>query len=202
MFLLLSLFACGEKQSDTAEVSNFNFVDELALHLTGTFDSSQQALENPTYYSVSLKTCMIEMTALGSKVLYVEQALSDSLNQPYRQRLYQLTEGETSDVSSHIYELSNPAKFIGFCDSEQTVDVSLDEISKKEGCSVNLDWNGEGFEGATEIGTCLSTMNGATYATSEVQTTSDMISSWDRGWDSNDQQVWGAVDGAYIFIRQ
>jgi len=202
MFLLLSLIACGEKDSDTAASTEINLVDELSVQLTGTFDSSAQAIENPTYYSVSLKTCSVEMPDLGTTVLYVEQALSDSLNQPYRQRLYLLTEGESSDVSSHIYELNNPNKFIGLCDSEQNIEISLDEISQKEGCSVNLDWNGEGFEGATDIGTCLSTMNGATYATSEVQTTGNTIESWDRGWDSNDQQVWGAVDGAYIFIRQ
>lgn len=202
MFLLLSLIACGEKQSDTASSTEINLVDEMASHLTGTFDSSQQAVENPAYYSVSLKTCAVELTDLGSTVLYVEQALSDSLNQPYRQRLYHLTEGEVSDVASHIYELSNPNKFIGLCDSEQSIEISMDEVSLKEGCSVNLDWNGNGFEGATDVGTCLSTMNGATYATSEVETSGDMISSWDRGWNSNDQQVWGAEDGAYIFIRQ
>ena len=39
----------------------------------------------------------------------------------------------------------------------------------------------------------------ASYATSIVETTDSMILSWDQGWDSNDQQVWGAVDGAYIF---
>ncbi|WP_188926788.1 CpcT/CpeT family chromophore lyase [Shewanella algicola] len=31
--------------------------------------------------------------------------------------------------------------------------------------------------------------------------TKDKIVSWDRGFDSNDQQVWGAVKGGYEFIK-
>ena len=72
----------------------------------------------------------------------------------------------------------------------------------KDGCAVELEWNGEGFVGGTDIGTCESNMSGASYATSIVETTDSMISSWDQGWNSNDRQVWGAVDGAYIFLRQ
>lgn len=198
--MLILLLACGEKETDSG--TELNLVDEMVEQLSGSFDSSLQASQNPEYFSVSLKTCSVLVPELGNSVLYVEQSLVDKLNQPYRQRLYVITEGIGSDVASHIYELVNPDRFIGLCDSNDNIEIALDELSEKEGCTVNLNWNGVGFVGQTDTGTCLSTMNGATYATSEVTTDGFSITSWDRGWDNNDNQVWGAENGAYIFVRK
>jgi hypothetical protein len=48
---------------------------------------------------------------------------------------------------------------------------------------------------------CGSTLNGASYATSEVLLESTLLLSWDRGFDARDQQVWGATAGGYVFDR-
>ncbi len=203
MLTLMFMFACGEKNSDTGTVENeMDILTEFASQLSGTFDSSGQASENPQYYDVSLQACAIEVDGLDGVTLYVEQALSDQLDSPYRQRVYQLTQLSEFDVRSEIYELLSPASIIGHCSEVSEMTLSTDDIVLKEGCAVNLEWNGEGFDGQTDVGTCLSDMNGATYATSFVETNPEMISSWDQGWDSNDNQVWGAVDGPYIFIRK
>jgi len=202
MISLLIFIACGEKSGEDTAASTFDVLGEFESHLTGSFDSSQQAVENPSYYDVSLTACPVYIEGIETPTLYVEQALSDQLNQPYRQRIYVLSQTDDITVKSEIYELDTPSAYIGFCSSDEVQNVSLESITIKDGCAVELQWNDDGFVGETAVGTCKSDMNGATYATSIVETTSSKITSWDQGWDSNDQQVWGAVDGPYIFIRK
>ena len=43
---------------------------------------------------------------------------------------------------------------------------------------------------------------GASYATSEVELREERITSWDRGYDGEGLQVWGATEGPYRFDRQ
>ena len=202
MLSLFMLFACGEKESvDTAEES-LDVLANFERQLSGTFDSSEQSVDDPTYYDVSLKACAVSIEGIETPALYIEQALSERLDEPYRQRIYILSQVDEITVKSEIYELDSAASFIGTCDEDEISTVEFDSITLKDGCEVVLEWNGEGFVGETEVNTCKSDMNGASYATSVVKTTETMITSWDQGWNSNDQQVWGAVEGPYIFLRK
>ena len=47
-----------------------------------------------------------------------------------------------------------------------------------------------------------SALRGASYAASEVVVTPEGIESWDRGFDADGRQVWGAEEGAYVFKRR
>ena len=72
----------------------------------------------------------------------------------------------------------------------------------REGCKVVLYRVDEGyFEGSTVDNNCNSNLHGASYATSEVIIKEDRLISWDRGFDENDKQVWGAEKGGYVFIK-
>ena len=200
--ILLAMLACGEKDVDTAAL-RFDVAKEFSSQLSGEFDSSSQATQNPQYYDVSLSACPVEIPELGENVLYVEQALTTSQDSPYRQRVYVLELAQGVDtVQSHIFEINNPERLIGLCSSNEELQIRRDELVEKVGCTVTLNWNGIGFQGETDIGTCPSDMNGATFATSIVETTPDSITSWDRGYSADYSQVWGAVDGAYIFKRR
>jgi len=48
---------------------------------------------------------------------------------------------------------------------------------------------------------CPSELRGAKYATSEVTISKNGFVSWDRGFDENGNQVWGAEYGGYDFLR-
>ena len=205
MLFLMSIIGCGLKSGEDTAQEGGNGIDilsEFEAQLLGDFDSSKQSQEEPQYYDVSLKACSIDVTGATGTTLYIEQALSDQLINPYRQRIYILAQVDDQHVRSEIYELNDPTLLVGFCRGNKELNLSMSDIRKKEGCAVDLEWNGNGFIGQTDVGTCLSDMNGATYATSIVETSTEIISSWDQGWDSTDSQVWGAVDGPYIFIRK
>jgi CpeT protein len=197
----LSLFACGEKSEDTA-VDSFDVLAEFESQLTGRFDSLAQSLVNPSYYDVQLQACAVEAPELGEHVLYIEQALLSNVESPYRQRLYVLSTEADGTVRSIIYTVSNEGSRIGLCNLDEVVTFDVGSYEERIGCDVVLTYNGIGFDGSTEEGACPSDMNGATYATSVVSTTPDEITSWDQGWNDNGQQMWGAVDGAYVFQRR
>jgi len=77
-----------------------------------------------------------------------------------------------------------------------------DSLSLKEGCAVLLKRVSDAlFEGGTIGNGCTSDLRGASYATSEVTLTPDKLISWDRGFDAEGNQVWGATRGGYVFDR-
>jgi hypothetical protein len=51
-------------------------------------DTSAQAAKNPKAFTVRMTTCRVQILGAGNATyLYQEQALADSLDKPYRQRL-------------------------------------------------------------------------------------------------------------------
>jgi CpeT protein len=172
--------------------------------LTGHFDSIQQSIDQPAYFPIDLLTCPIEIPELGARLLHVEQSIIDEgeVQPPYRQRVYVITDGPdpATQAVSQVWEFESPEDFAGFCSGGGAAATAAD-LTEREGCQVEVTWMGDHFVGSTPGKECLSDLNGATYATSEVEIYEDRIESWDRGYDADDQQVWGATAGAYIFAR-
>lgn len=81
-------------------------------------------------------------------------------------------------------------------------DLSPSDLVRRRGCEVYLQRDEVKFLGSTHGTACSSDIRGASYATSEVQISANVISSWDRGFTSAGEQVWGAVKGPYYFLRQ
>ena len=202
MLLSLLVFACSESKTNTEISEEFNILDEIEAQLSGRFTSEAQAQTNTSYYAVQLHACPVDVPTLGEYVLYIEQAMVSDVSSPYRQRFYVLTQEGEEQVRSEIYTLDNPSSFVGLCNQDEVSTFDASVATPKEGCHVNLIWDGTGFSGSTEEEACPSDRNGATYVTSIVTTTPDRIESWDQGWDNNGAQVWGAIDGAYIFDRK
>ena len=198
------LFACAQPQPENQSESSVELLAELEAQLSGYFTSEAQSQENPAYYNIQLRTCAVDAPELGDHVLYVEQAQTAAPEDPYRQRLYVLDiidEAEQT-VQSTIYSLKNNSWAVGLCTDEREAIYGLDDITLREGCEVILQWNGTGFSGSTVGENCESTLSGASYATSEVTTTPNEIRSWDQGFNAEGEQVWGAVEGPYLFLRQ
>ncbi len=193
----------GEGGAGGAAVS-FDAAAEATRMLTGRFDSADQAALQPSYFPVQLFVCPLSAPELGERVLYVEQAVMSDLQAPYRQRLYVVDAvvGQSLQAVSRVFELNDPAAFVGLCEQSSAVTVGSSETVERQGCWVQLSWQDDHFAGATPGSECLSDFQGASYATSEVELHADRISSWDRGWSQDGQQVWGATMGPYEFVRR
>ena len=176
---------------------------EAARLLAGRFDSSSQAGRDGQYFPVQLMACHVDAPQLGEHVLYVEQAMMTALDAPYRQRVYVVTETDDVVVSA-VNELDAPEQVIGICDFSDTDRarvISQRVITPLPGCEVVLRETDTGFSGGTVGQGCLNDHSGAVYATSEVTLNEGQIVTWDRGYDDEDVQVWGATAGAYVFDR-
>ncbi|GAA0747588.1 chromophore lyase CpcT/CpeT [Gaetbulibacter jejuensis] len=198
---LIAFYSCKDSQKTAESTEAPNHLEELFTIMQGSYNSEAQAKVDSTYFNISLH--MYPIWKDKGNYLYVEQALNARQNNPYRQRIYEVTKLNDSVYSSAIYTIENDSLWIGKWKTPQAFDsLSIQQVSKKEGCEVllkRLDSNH--FKGETGEKTCESTLYGASYATSEVEIFQDKIISWDRGFDDKGEHIWGAEKGGYIFNK-
>lgn len=172
--------------------------------MTGSFSSAAQAERDTNYYHISLHMYPIWQSKYpGEHWLYVEQAVAAMPEKPYRQRVYHVEKVGDNQWSSAVYTLADPGKWVGKWKTPGDFDqIDKGNLSEREGCAVLLSKTGpQQFSGSTDAEKCQSSLRGATYATSRVTVQPDLILSWDQGFDAKGNQVWGATEGGYEFIR-
>lgn len=174
----------------------------LTTWMTGTFSSAAQAAESPDYLAVSLHMAPIWPARTDGRWLYVEQAVADYPDQPYRQRVYQLVELVPGLLESRVFTLPDPPAVVGaWLVDEPLADLDPSDLEERQGCSILLRRRGDAFIGSTLASLCPSELQGASWASSEVVITADGMVSWDRGFAADGGQVWGAQGGGYVFDR-
>ena len=180
---------------------------EVAGLLAGSYTSAEQSKADPEFLEVHLNMARIWPERTDGDWLYVEQAMANALDKPYRQRIYQLVDERDGTVLSVVYELPNPADRIGaWRTPEVFASDAPEKLVARDGCAIRLERDGSGWRGSTNGKDCLSSLRGASYATSEVVLLRERpgvrLETWDRGFDANDQQVWGAKKGPYVFLSK
>jgi len=179
-------------------------VEALVEYMVGSFSSIEQAEKDSNYFNIELEMVQLWKDRTDGPWLYVEQAVAESKDKPYRQRVYQLRKRSDGKIESLVYTIPDPLRFAGDYKKEfPLLRLTPDSLILKEGCEVVLYQADNGyFEGSTVDKNCSSDLRGASYATSEVMIDKDKMISWDRGFDENGKQVWGATDGGYIFKKK
>ncbi|MEY3397489.1 MAG: hypothetical protein RL220_83 [Bacteroidota bacterium] len=198
--LMLTVIGC-QLNGLTQEKLNRKDVHRLAQMMAGEFSSQKQSEKDSAFFHITLRMQPIWTQRPDGYWFYVEQAMASAKDKPYRQRVYHLSQRGDTSIVSQVFELFNPARFIGAepSDFEQ---VTTDSLIARTGCSILLTMKSKKkFAGSTVMRECTSTLRGATYATSEVVITRGMMVSWDRGWNDAGEQVWGATKGGYEFRK-
>jgi CpeT protein len=179
-------------------------VKTLEQHLTGSFSSSAQATQDPEFFEIVLHMVPIWEGRADGPWLYVEQAVATAADRPYRQRVYHLAQTGDNEFVSTVYSFEDAMSYAGaYADEFPLSDLAPEDLTIREGCAITVAWDDaqQAFVGSTNGRDCVSNLRGSTYATSEVFLHLDRLITWDRGFDDNDEQVWGAVKGGYIFDR-
>ncbi len=177
---------------------------ELCEWMTGSFSSAAQAVSDPEgYFDIRLEMVRIWPLRTDGIWLYVEQAAAESLDKPYRQRVYQVFETQPGTYASEVYLVpGDPLRFAGgFADPSRLADLKPAELELRRGCGVFLVRSEGAFVGSSGVGTCPSNLRGAAYAISDITIAADVLTSWDRGYDFRGVQVWGATKGPYVFEK-
>lgn len=197
LFLLLSFTQI--KAQDKIKESDLRNLYNMMI---GSFSSENQSKVDSNYFDIRLK--MVPMWSESEYYwLYVEQAMATNENKPYRQRVYRLSKVNDTTIESRVYTIKNGENYFGDWKLENPLaNLTIDSLEERKGCSIFLNKiNKSEFSGSTNKTDCESSLKGATYATSFVYIYTDMIISWDRGFDKDDNQVWGAINGGYIFDK-
>lgn len=195
----------GGQPLDAAAPVPDSAVQDVAAWLPGNYSSAAQAAADNAYFDVRLHIARIWTDRTDGPWLYVEQAMADAQDRPYRQRVYRIVALPNDRAESIIYDLpGDPLAWRGAW-SDPTRFNALDPgiIQARGGCTVTLQRAGAGrMEGSTHGSDCGSALRGAAYATTSVSFTATELDSWDRGFDTAGKQVWGAVKGPYRFIKE
>lgn len=180
-------------------------LNTLQAWMTGSFSSAAQAAADPkNYFDIRLHMTPIWPGRGDAVWLYVEQAAAGRLDKPYRQRIYRLTQTGPNTFLSEVFTLpGDPLTFAGaYANPAMFASVTPDSLTPREGCAIVLHRSQDGsFNGGTSGSGCASDLRGAAYATSQAHITADSLRTWDRGYDDQGAQVWGAEKGPYIFVR-
>jgi len=182
---------------------------ELTDWMTGSFSSHDQAMADPdNFRDVRLHMARIWLERSDGPWLYVEQAMANTLDQPYRQRVYQLSAEPGGTFRSRVYRFrdESPESLRALAgawrEPAPLANLSPADLTALEGCDIVMTRAGDAsFMGATAGTGCSSTRAGASYTTAQVTITPESLTSWDRGFAASGKQVWGATAGGYRFIK-
>jgi hypothetical protein len=200
--VLAALSGCAMYPAVESQLDGDSHLVRLAAWMTGDFNSARQAKADPDYFDIRLRMARIWPERSDGCWLYVEQAVATAQDRPYRQRVYQVTHVGGDLYESRVFELPDPKKRIGaWKKAAPLADLEPDALVVREGAAIILRRKGERFVGSTLGRLCKSDFRGAAYATSEVEVTAKAILSWDRGFDADGKQVWGAEKGGHVFDR-
>lgn len=187
-------------------------VEEVVKHLVGMMDTSAQAANNPKVSRVQMTTCKVQVQDAAPSerdrpavFLYQEQALAEKLNQPYRQRFLRIAPSRDSKTVESLSFRPRPEQmqaWVGFCQRpERDRQITRNDLGTPV-CSVWLKRSGEEYLGRTPVDGCPANVRGAVRITNRVRLWAAGMDTWDRGFDAQGRQVWGAESDAYQFRWQ
>ena len=179
---------------------------QLADWMTGWFSSARQAADDPEHpYPIRMVGARIWTERDNGAWLYMEQALEESPSEPYRQWIYRIAD-DAGMIRIDVYTFKEDPR--GFAQPwERGMSVfnrlGLEDVTRRSGCSIYVTRSVDGrFVGGTDEGTCLTSLNGASYVTSEMSVSATRVTMWDRGYNESGRQVYGPVRGPLVFMMQ
>lgn len=181
-------------------------VNEVVMHLVGAMDTSAQAKATPGAPNVRMTTCKVQVQNAAdvnrpdAVFLYQEQALTNKLFQPYRQRFLRIAPTSNNfKVESVAFKPPTPKTWIGLCSQPETQRIVQRRDLGESTCSVVLQRTGQNYVGETAPGGCPSNFRGATRITNRIILHRTGMDTLDRGYDAAGKQIWGAKEQPYQF---
>jgi CpeT protein len=179
-------------------------LEQLASTMAGSYTSAEQAKTDTSYFEIELEMVRIWPKRRDGAWFYVEQATADSKAKPYRQRVYHVQEVNDSTFTSNILTIKGGElhSYGAFADPGKARTPEPRFVGTAGRLRHHPASAGNTYTGSTHDRDCPSKRGKAVYTTSEVVLSSDRMVSWDRGWDAEGQQAWGAEKGGYVFIKR
>jgi hypothetical protein len=204
LLLALSVLSACSTPIRTTPAPIKDPVAQLVSALSGSYSSQRQAEADPSYFDLRLHLQPIWSQREGEHWLYVEQALGQDPDRPFRQRIYRMQTSAADTVVAHIYAL--PGDALQFAGAHKHPDllnwVQPAQLIELAGCAIYFTSDGtDRYNGSTRGDGCAAEARAALFTRTRLVLWRGVLSIWERGFDAQSTQVWGAVSGPYEYER-
>lgn len=196
LYLILLAFLVSSCQLDSPPEEK-----ELHNRLQGTFTSTAQSQQDSSYYDITINLAAIweEKEDLW---IYAEQALSNAVHNPYSQKIYKVSRDNNQRLLLESYVLENFSPYKGAWKTPYMFDsLSPGHLLPEPGCAIFFKKEDKTFIGETEGKECRSLTANSQYSSNRLAISQDKLVSWGRGFDKENNQVWGKTDSGYILQK-
>lgn len=179
----------------------------LAQWLIGEFENANQAREQPNWFvHIRLWHRLLPIRIDGNIAIFAEQAPILKLDQPYRQRILVIKNGDNSyHLIGQYYGFKEPNKFRGAGMNPQLLtQLSPEDLVNLPGCTLRITEQENKFIAQPEPGAkCLFEYDGQIrQVVLGLEVREDGFKSFDRGVDpETGQGLWGALIGPYEYQK-
>jgi len=198
---LLFITSCQVfKKTSDSELS-LDRSEQLVNWLSGSWSNGEQAAEVSVVYHLDMHVYQIWLDRKDGYWLYVEQASESNPSAPYRQQVYQVLKNNDK-YEIRVNDLPAPEKVIrGWIGGTPLDTWTPEDLKPRKGCTVFIEYDTEinAFRGSSGKATCANLTQGAAYSEREIVVSSDRLVDFDRGFDQQGKQVWGASKVPYIY---
>jgi hypothetical protein len=182
-------------------------LDQLARWMEGSFSNHLQAGRDPEFPETLLHVVRIWPTIEQGAWFYFEEIPTASAS-PIRQQIRHVSELSPGLFACEVYSLpANPAAWTGaWSQPARFSELSIDQLTAREGCTVMLTSGADGaYDGTTNGTSCRSEISAAAYATTRVRIHAQGIDVWEECFDEHGMPVGGparpVVKGPLRFER-
>ncbi len=195
LFLFVSLTCKAQEQSD-----DFN---QLINWFTGEYTATDQSQNNASQGNFVLHIVRIWPKAPTGAWVYVEESKSDSVDSPFRQEVYFLSEISDGEYSSDVYKIPGDSAFTSAWQNTSKFDgLTAFDLKHQDGCTLFLNYDGFQYSGKTNSGTCKTPAKDSEYTTTDIILLPAEYKVWNRGFDRDDNQISGARKEAIKYIKK
>jgi catechol 2,3-dioxygenase-like lactoylglutathione lyase family enzyme len=212
LFSLLLVLLCPARAQSPTDAE----IEKLARWMTGVFDTFAQVARdeaaNAPYKHVKaiLKITPLNIAGMndqGARTLYIEQALAEAEDKPYRQGIYYLHRVNGVIINRNFKLIDNATEFIGAHRNPAVLNkITKERLTPVNGCDITLTKiNEERFSAIVGLHrTCKSTLRGATHMISQGEITPHYQVTLDQGFDDTGAHKWGPPPGTmgHLFMKR
>ncbi len=197
VFIIMLLFIFPKISS--AQEDKLSLLDEI---FSGEYSTSEQAQVDSEIIDLHLEITPFSMENQPGKWFYLETAFTGSIDSPYKQEVYNFQTASIDFIYLERYTIKNGKKYIhALKDKNVLKTLSVEQLQKKENCTILISIKKNTFIGITAGKGCISKVRNAQYSTTDIEITKEDFFLWEQGFDGKNKQVWGPKMNGYVFKK-
>ena len=186
--------ACGSDNVDLQEVSTW---------IEGSYSSEKQAAGDSTYTNERLEIRRIWLDRTDGTWFVVERFVQDQQDAPVVQHVYHISSVEDNITEIRVFQWKKPKDVVGLWkQTERARDFTPSDLRVMRGCEMYFQRNATSFFGGTHGTACPGGIPGASYRSVSMSIAAPSMAIWERGFASDNKQVFGSLKGPHYFLKQ